>query len=430
MRISRRVAELPRSGLDVVRARAAELVARGCDVIDLITSEPDHTPPESAGQELARAALLADANRAPNERGLAQLRRAVAHWYLDRHGVEVDGDTEVLVLPGAGSGLFHLPLVVCDPGDVVLVPDPSPPIYRMAAYLAGTEVVGVPLRPDAGWLPDLAAVPVALGQRARLLFLNYPNNPTGATASPAFFREVVAIARRHRWLICHDLSHGESGSGYRPASILEVEGAGDCAVEIVSWSHTFSLTGWRLAAVVGGREVLDALARVLSAARLWAAAPVQRAGAAVLTAVPPTGFLTARSESERARRDALVAALQSAGVSMRRDRTAPFLWVPCPQGRDSLGFSLWLLERAAIAVAPGIAFGAGGEGFVRIALATATAAAQEAAERLRALGPDGWGVAPASVAAPSGQAFVNRVDPGTWSGPAASLPQDATLGCL
>lgn len=430
MPISRRVAELPRIGLDVVRDRAAELVARGRVVIDLATSGPDHAPPESAGQELARAALCGDAHHVPSERGLAPLRRAVARWYLDHHGVDVDEESEVLILPGAGPGLFHLPLVACDPGDVVLVPDPSSPIYRTAAYLAGAEVVSVPLRPEVGSLPDLAGVALALARRARLLFLNYPNNPTGAGASPAFFEEVVAVARRHHWLVCHDLSLCAWGSGHRSPSILEAEGAGDCAVEIVSWSHTFGLTGWRLAAAVGGRELLEALARILAAARVWAAAPVQQAGAAVLTTVPATGFLTARADGERARRDVLVAALQSIGAVVRRDRLAPFLWVPCPKGRDSLGFSLWLLERVGVAVAPGIAFGAGGEGFVRLALAAPTATVQQAAERLRELGPTGWCPGPGMPAAAPDAAVSLRLDPGTWVGPVAGVPQDATLGCL
>ncbi len=431
MRVSRRVAELPRSAMEAVHVRAAELVSRGCDVIDLLGGEPEHAVPPSAGPELARAVLASGTTDVQGELGLEELRRAVAHWYLDRHGVEVDADSEVLVLPGAGAGLFHLPTVACDPGDVVLVPDPSLPIYRTAAYLAGAEVVTVALRTDAGLLPDLAAIPVSLGRRARLLYLNYPNNPTGATAPAAFFQEVIAIARRHHWLVCNDLTHGGFGSGHRPASLLEAEGAGECAVEIVSWSHTFGLADWRLAAAVGGREVLQALSRVLAAARLWVPAPIQRAGAAVLTAVPSTGFLTARFESERARRDVLVAALQEAGAPVRRDRAAPFLWVPCPREQDSLGFSLWLLERTAVAVAPGIAFGAGGEGFVRLALAAPTATVEEAADRLRGLGPDGWSLVRGQAPARPHVPFNVRVDGEAWvAEPLASAAQDATLGCL
>lgn len=399
---SRRIQALPPYVFAALDARVAQLRAEGHHVIDLGRADPDRDSPQAVVAALLRVAPLPENHHYPPFAGVPALRQAVARWYADRHGVEVDPEREVLVVGGAKEGLFHISLGVCDPGDVVLVPDPSFPAYRMGAYFAGAEVVSLPLRPERGYLPDLAAVPAAVAHRAKALFLNYPNNPTGAVAPRAFLAEAVAFARRHGILLCHDLAYGESGyGGYRAPSVLGVEEAKGVAVEFISWSKAFCMAGWRLGAAVGNAEALAALRQVESQVNTGVFAAVQAAGAAALEEVARSGFLNAVNDGYRARRDRLAAVLGELGLAVSRPRATPFLWVPCPDLRPSQEYAAWLLERTGIAVAPGSGFGAAGEGFLRVSLTAPEAEVEEAAERLRRLGREGLRL-PAEPARPTG----------------------------
>ena len=387
---SRRIHELPPYVFAALDARIAELRAAGRSVIDLGRADPDRAAPEPVVQALLRAAPMPEHHHYPPFAGLASLRRAVARWYADRHGVSLDADTEVLVVGGAKEGLFHVSFGVCDPGDVALVPDPSFPAYRMGAYFAGAEVVSMPLRPELGYLPDLAAIPEAVARRARVMFLNYPNNPTGATVPLRFLGDAVAFARRHGILLCHDLAYGDSGyDGYRAPSVLAVDGGKDVAVEFISWSKAFCMPGWRLGAAVGSAEGIAALRQVETQVNTGVFPAVQVAGAAAIDEVGRSGFLTAMNESYRARRDRMAAVLEELGLQVRRPRATPFLWVPCPDARPSNEYAAWLLERSGVAVAPGSGFGAAGEGFLRLSLTAPAADVEEAGERLRRLGAEG-----------------------------------------
>lgn len=387
--VSQRVGALPPYVFSELDARVAEMRARGAEVLDLGRADPDHEVPPELVRALCTAVRSPAAHHYPPFAGVAPLRAAVARWYGERYGVRLDPDGEVLILAGSKEGLFHIAMAVCDPGDVALVPDPCFPAYRMGAYFAGAEVVSLPLRPESGYLPVLSAVPEALAQRARILFLNYPNNPTGAVAPPAFFAEAVAFARRYDLLLCHDLAYGESGyDGYRAPSVLQVEGARDVAVEFLSWSKAFCIPGWRLGAVVGCRQALSALLDLETQVGSGVFPAVQLAGAAALEDVAPSGFLTALNETYRVRRDRMGQALQQLGFAVRLPRATPFLWFPCPEGRPAREYAYWLLERCGVALAPGTGFGVGGEGFLRLSLTAATEDVEEAISRLRRLGAD------------------------------------------
>lgn len=435
---SRRLSELPRYAFSALEGRVAEFQASGRSVIDLGRADPDHQAPEPAIAALLRTAAVPAAHGYPPVRGLAEFRGAVARWYQERHGVSLDPETEVVALGGSKQGLFLISLAVCDPGDVTLVPDPSYPAYRMGGYFAGAEVVSTPLRPERAYLPDLAALPEGLARRARLLFLNYPNNPTGAIASIRLFTEAVALARRHGVLLCNDFAYADSGfEGYRAPSLLSVDGAKETAVEFVSFSKTFCMAGLRLGAAVGSAAALSALVEVLAQVEGGVFPAVQHAGVAALEQVGPSGFIPAMNQTYRARRDVMLAALEEVGVHVRRPRATPYLWFPTPDERPSVEFAAWLLERIGVALAPGSAFGAGGEGFLRLSLTAPTAEIEEAAARVRRLGPQGLRPGPAAtahgprrmhappMAARAGRPGVIAADAG-----ASGSDPDALLGSL
>ncbi len=390
MFVSRRVNELPPYVFAALDGRIAELRAQGRVVVDLGRADPDHAAPDAVVAAVIRASQIPEYHHYPPYAGMPTLRHAVARWYADRHGVSLDPETEILITGGAKEGLFHVAFGVCDPGDVALVPDPSFPAYRMGAYFAGAEVVSMPLRPERGYLPDLGTVTEAVARRARVMFLNYPNNPTGATASARFLGDAVAFARRHSILLCYDLTYGESGyDGYRAPSVLGVEGGRDVALEFISWSNAFCMPGWRLGAVVGNAAGIAALRHVETQVNTGVFPAVQIAGAAALDEAGHSGFLTAINESYRARRDRMVDVLTELGLQVRRPRATPFLWIPCPDARPSNEYAAWLLEETGVALAPGSGFGAGGEGFLRLSLTALAADVEEAGERLRRLGPEG-----------------------------------------
>ena len=427
---SRRLAEL-RPPLDPA-LRLAQLRRSGHDVLDLCGAETEPLAPEGAADALAAAARRPEAARAVPRGGLPEYRQAVARWYARRYGVRLDPDAQVLPLAGGRQGLFLVSLCCCDPGDVALVPDPSFGAYRMGAYFAGAEVVSLPLRPQLGYLPDLGAIPEAVARRARVLFLNYPNDPTGAVAPTGFFADAIAFARRHGLLLCHDFAHGETGyDGCRPQSLLALDGALQTGLEFVTLSTACGLPGWRLGAAVGCAEAIAALFAVTCHVDGGVCAATQLAGATMLEQLGLSGFLAARNETYRARRDLLAAAFEEAGLRLRRPRASPFLWVPCPPDVPSAACAGWLLERLGLAVTPGSSFGAAGEGFVRVCLLAPTAQIEDAAARVRALGRGGLAVMRRPVA-PRWEPAVTARRPGNVAAEAAeaATAADALLGSL
>jgi LL-diaminopimelate aminotransferase len=307
-------------------------------------------------------------------------RRAIADWYGRRFGVSLDPDTEVLPLVGSKEGLAHIPLAFIDPGDVSLVPDPAYPVYGIATHLAGGRGVPFPLTPANNFLPDWAAVKVP--DRTKLVWLNYPCNPTSATATLADFEPAVAFARSHDLLLVHDNAYSEiTYDGFVAPSVLEVPGAKDVAVEFHSLSKTYNMTGWRIGFVVGSAKAVEALGRVKTNidSGIWNA--VQRAGIAALEG--PQDFLEDMRKRYTRRRDAVVDAFNDAGWSLERPKGSIYIWLPVPDGHDSASFATLLLDEAGVVVPPGRGYGEVGEGYIRISITTPDERLSEAVERIR-----------------------------------------------
>jgi len=381
MKTSRRLELLPPYLFAEISRTVGRLRAEGRDVISLGIGDPDLPTPAPIIDALCGAARDPVNHRYPESEGLPELRAAIAGWYSRRFGVELNPDAEVVPLIGSKEGIAHIPLAVIDPGDVVLVPDPGYPVYTSGAVFAGGEVFYLPLSRSRGFLPDLGAVPTDVARRARLLWLNYPNNPTGATADEDFFREVIEFARQFDIIVCHDAAYSEVAfDGYRPPSFLQLEGAREVGVEFHSLSKTYNMTGWRVGMAVGNPDIIQALTRVKTNFDSGIPQAIQRAAIAALQG--PDGWVEARNRVYRRRRDLAVEALRAAGFDVRPPQATFYLWVPTPDGQPSIDFALRLLEATAVVVTPGVGFGPGGEGYFRISLTTPDDRLEEALRRL------------------------------------------------
>jgi len=375
--VARRFSELPPYLFVEIDRKRREAAARGMDVISLSIGDPDIPTPAPIIRALARAAREPANHRYPESEGLDRFREAVADWYRRRFGVELSARREVLTLIGAKEGIGHLPLALVDPGDVVLIPDPAYPVYRAGTIFAGGEPYEMPLRRENDFLPDLNAIPSSIRERARLMFINYPNNPTGAVAPLEFYREVVDFARRHNIIVAQDNTYSEiSFDGYRPPSFLEVPGAKDVGIEFHSLSKTFNMTGWRIAFAVGRADVVEALRKVKSNLDSGAFQAVQDAG---ITALSMAEEISARnSKIYQRRRDVLIRGLRKIGLSVDVPRATFYIWPRVPEEYDSASFVSRLIERAGIVCTPGNGFGKEGERYVRFALTAEVSRLREA----------------------------------------------------
>lgn len=362
--------------------RQEALRAQGVDVISLSAGDPDLPTPEHIVRALYEGAADPRTHRYPPYAGTGKFRRAVADWLAGRFGVSLDPDLEVLALIGSKEGLAHLPWAVLNPSEVALVPDPGYPVYRSATIMAEGEAVAMPLLADRGFLPDFDALPADMLRRARLLFLNYPNNPTGATAGLEFFDRAVALCRRHDMLLVHDAAYSEiTYDGHRPPSVLQVEGAKDVAIEMHSLSKPFNMTGWRVGFAVGNAEAVHALGTLKTNVDSGVFSAVQHAAAAALTG--PQEVIAPALEIYRARRDRIVRALRSVGWHPPVPSATLYIWMPTPGGTSSVAFAAEVLERTGVLITPGIGYGACGEGYVRLSLTTPDARIDEALDRIR-----------------------------------------------
>lgn len=359
-----------------------EVAARGVEIINLGIGSPDQPPAPHIREALLRSMQKPENYGYPTSRGTPALRTAITAWYMKRFGVELDPEHEVLVLMGSQDGLGHLPLAFIDPGDVALVPDPGYPIYHAAILLADGRPYHMPLTAENKFLPDIAGIPAEAAQKAKIMILNYPNNPVAAVANRDFFQQVAEFAARYRILVVHDVAYSELAfDGFRPASFLEVPGAKEVGVEFHSVSKTYNMAGCRLGFMVGNREAVEALARIKSNIDYGVFLPVQEAGIAALTG--PQDIIRANVEAYQRRRDLLVGGLAKIGWLVDKPRATMFVWARLPEGfSSSVAFARELLDKTGVVVVPGIAFGSMGEGYVRIALVQEDDKIMEAIRRI------------------------------------------------
>ena len=381
MRPARRIADLPPYLFAELDRKVGAKRAAGVDVISLGVGDPDLPTPRHVVEALQEAAEDPATHQYPSYYGLPALRRAIAEWYGRRFGVVLDSDTEVLPLIGSKEGLAHLAWALVDPGDEALVPNPGYPVYAIATRLAGGTPVDLALPAERGFLPDLAATRAAA--RTKLLWLNYPSNPTAAVADLSLFEEAVAFARRYELLLCHDAAYSEiTFDGYVAPSVLEVPGAKEVAVEFGSLSKTFNMTGWRVGWVAGNAAAVGALATLKTNLDSGIFNAVQRAAVAALAG--PQDHVDHMRAVYQKRRDTVVGALRDVGIDLEPPLGSIYVWVPVPAGRTSAGFAEELLEEAAVVVAPGPGYGPAGEGYVRVSLTVADERLDEAMDRVRA----------------------------------------------
>ena len=354
----------------------------GIDVISLGIGDPDTPTFRYIVEAMREAVGDPEAQRYPSNRGRREFREAFADFYLQRFGVEIDPVIEVIPAIGAKECIYNLCFAFLDPGDVALASDPGYPVYTSGPVLAGAEAYLLPLRPDLGFVPDLAAIAAEKLDAARLLFINYPNNPTGAVVPDGFFDRVVELAERHEILVVHDNAYSETTyDGYVAPSFLATPGAKEVGVEVFSLSKGYNMTGWRCAAILGNAEAIKTYWRLKTNVDSGLFEAVQLAGAAALRG--PRGAVEEMSGIYERRRDLVVEALRDIGVEVEAPKGTIYIWAPVPSGHTSASFAEMVLEEAAVVVSPGSMYGPSGEGFFRISLTTPDELLTEAVQRLR-----------------------------------------------
>lgn len=371
---SRRLTQLPPYLFTRINQLKKEAYAKKLDVIDLGMGNPDQPTPLPIVQRLSETVLHhPNTHRYPQAKGIPKYRKTIASWMNRRFGVELDPDREITSLIGSKEGIAHLAMAVINPGDVVLVGDPSYPAHFNGVILAGGEVYSIPLNASNDYLPDLTKIPEDVARRSKLLFLNYPNNPTaGVIHDKAVFKDWVAFAKKYELIVCHDNAYSEvTFDGYVAPSFLEVDGAKDVGIEVHSFSKTYNMAGWRLGWMCGHPQVVAAVEKFKSFLDYGAPTFIQLSGVAALDAWPQAVKPTV--DVYRRRRDMMVDGLAKLGWQVPRPQATMYLWMPLPEAFKSMGslqFAEMLLRETGIVVAPGVGFGAGGEGFVRMALVT------------------------------------------------------------
>ena len=364
--------------------RKRETEKKGVDIIDLGIGDPDLPTPPHIIEAVCNAAKDPSNHQYPSYEGMLSFREAVARWYNQRKHIKLDAEDEVLTLIGSKEGIAHSVFAFLNPGDIALVPDPAYPVYNNAAIMANSIPYSVPLTEEHGFMPDLDSIDKEIAKKAKIMFLNYPNNPTAATAEKTFFKEVVDFARKNEILILHDNPYSElTFDGYEAPSFLAVDGARDVGVEFGSLSKTYNMTGWRIGFVVGHSEILKGLKLVKTNVDSGAFQAVQMAGITALTG--PQDCVKQNVEIYKRRRNLLADGLISSGIELEKPKATFYIWAKVPSKFSSIQFSMFLLERTGVVVTPGIGFGETGEGFVRFSLCVTEERIAEACERIKEL---------------------------------------------
>jgi LL-diaminopimelate aminotransferase len=379
---SQRLAAIPPYMFAELQRKVEAKREAGVDVISLGIGDPDRPTYPHIVEAMQEAVADPGTHQYPSNRGRLEFREAFARFYDRRFGVEIDPETEVIPAIGAKECIYNLCFAFLDPGDVALASDPGYPVYTGGPLLAGAEAVVLPLVPELGFAPDLGAIDAEHLRRARLIFLNYPNNPTGAVVPDGLFERVVELAREHEILVVHDNAYSETTyDGYVAPSFLATPGAKEVGVEVFSLSKGYNMTGWRCAAILGNAEAVNSYWRLKTNIDSGLYEAVQLAGVAALDG--PSGPLAEMNEVYARRRDLVVGALREIGVEVEAPKGTIYVWAPVPEGHTSTSFAELVLEEAAVVVSPGSMYGPSGEGFFRISLTTPDERLTEAVERLR-----------------------------------------------
>jgi len=381
MMYAKRLDNIPPYLFARIDALKAEKRAEGVDVIDLGVGDPDLPTPEYIVDALCEAARDPATHHYPDYTGMLDYRKAVAVWYKNRFNVDLDPVIEVLALIGSKEGIAHAPEAFVNPGDIVLATDPGYPVYKTSTLFAEGELYNMPLREENDFLPVFGDIPSDVTKKAKLMFLGYPNNPTGAVAPREFFEEVVDFARDNEIVVVHDNAYSEvCFDGYKPLSFLEVDGAMDVGIEMHSLSKTYNMTGWRIGMACGNADIIAGLGRVKTNVDSGAFDAIQRASIVALTGPQDSVDDACRIYQER--RDVLVNGLRELGFEITAPKATFYVWLKVD---DSMKFAAKMLNEAGIVVTPGVGFGENGEGYVRFAITRSVERIKEALERMRGL---------------------------------------------
>ncbi len=378
-----RLRRLPPYLFAEIDRRKRELIKQGKDLVNLGVGDPD-LPAFKVVRDALKAALdEPGVHSYPPDNGLPEFREAVSRWYQRRAGAKVDPEREIRPVIGSKEGIGHLPLAVLNPGDVALIPDPGYPPYRSGTEFAGGVPYFLPLRRENGFLPDLDAIDPQVLKRARILYVNYPNNPTGAVAPESFYRKVIDFARKHNLLVVHDAAYSEMWYDQKPPLFLQFDGAKEVGVEFHSLTKTYNMAGWRVGWVAGNPEVVSALGDLKTNLDSGVFSAIQKAAVAALEKADEDQ-VALRKVYQR-RRDLFVEGMRKAGWPVEPMKATFYVWTPVPKGTGSIEFCRRLLEEGHVVTTPGVGFGPSGEGFFRVSLTSDEARIQEAVSRLAKL---------------------------------------------
>jgi LL-diaminopimelate aminotransferase len=384
MQLANRLDKLPPYLFLEISRKIAEKRAQGADVVSFGIGDPDIPTPQHILDALTKTAQDAPNHRYPESDGLPEMRKSIGDWYKRRFDVTL-GDKEIVPLIGAKEGIAHMSLCLIDPGDIALIPDPAYPVYAVGTMFAGGETHLMPLTEERGWLPDLSAIPAAVADKAKVMWINYPNNPTGGLATLEFFEEVIAFAKKHDIAVCHDAAYSEvTFDGYVAPSFMQVPGAMDVGIEFHSLSKTYNMTGWRVGSAVGNQQLIDGLVRVKSNIDSGISNAVQYMGIEALENTPQE-WIEANNDIYRRRRDRVVQVLNAIGLDAPTPKSGLYVWARCPEGWTSAAVATELLDKHAVVVTPGRGYGAAGEGYIRLSLTTPDDRVEEGLRRL-----EGW----------------------------------------
>jgi LL-diaminopimelate aminotransferase len=380
--LASRVRNLPPYLFTSIDKKKREAIEKGIDLIDMSIGDPDIPTPSHIIEAMKTALEMPEHHRYPSSEGMFSFREAVSQWYKKRFNVTLNPQNEVLSLIGSKEGIGHAPLAFVEPGDTVLVASPGYPVYPISVLFAGGKSYSMPLKEENGFLPDIKSVPESILRDSKMIFINYPNNPTSAIASKEFYREVISLATQYNIIVCHDAAYSEIYfDGEKPLSFMEIDGAKEVGIEFHSLSKTFNMTGWRIGFAVGNDEIIAGIGKIKSNLDSGVFQAIQAASIVALNS--DDKLLSDIRKTYKERRDALFDGLKDIGICLSRPKATFYLWTKVPKGFESSSFASHILEHAGVLATPGNGFGAPGEGYIRFALTVPVDRIKEAVKRIK-----------------------------------------------